>query len=118
MAEGGNTEGVDYRVQVNTSCKCFCLATLEILTKECLGGYHMLMQVDPIVTGDIPLMVIGYKHRYCKVLVFIVLEGTRSTEPGVTYLSNYPENYSDVSICPIPPPQIIGRYFSVCTVTV
>ena len=40
------------------------------------------------------------------------MEGDGSTEPGVTYLSRYPGNYSNVSIHPVLHPCKIERYLS------
>ena len=59
-------------------------------------------------------MDIGYKYISQKVLGFIATEGSVSTEPGVTYLSHYPENYSNVYIHPVLTPHAIGSYFSDC----
>ena len=36
-----------------------------------------------------PLISIGYKYKYQKVLYFIATEGTVSTKDGIPYLSNY-----------------------------
>ena len=52
--------------------------------KECLGGYHLVMKITPIVPGYIPLMAIGYRYRYQRVLEFIDMEGGISNKPGVT----------------------------------
>ena len=46
--------------------------------KECLGGYHLVMKSTPSVPGDRPLMAIGYKYNYRKVLGFIYTEGAGS----------------------------------------
>ena len=45
----------------------------------------------------------GTRHNYnsWKVLKLIATERAGSTYPGDTYLSSFPENYYDVSICPI-----------------
>ena len=80
--------------------------------KEWPGGYKLVMQRNPIVPGDIPLMSIIYKYRYKKVLVFSSTEGSGSTEPGVPDLSPLPDNYSNTSIRPVICPCVIGRYFS------
>ena len=66
--------------------------------KEWPGGSHIFMKSTPRVTGDRPLMAIGYKYRSQKVLGFIYMEGGGSTEPGVPYLYFCPANYSSVSI--------------------
>ena len=70
------------------------------------------MKSDPRVTFDIPLMSIGYKCRYQKVLEFIATDGGGSTETGVSYLSCYPENISNVSICSVFFPCLFDRYSS------
>ena len=53
-----------------------------------------------------------YNYRHRKVIGFIDKEGDRSTEPGFPYLSQYPDNDSNVSIFPVLCPHAIGRYFS------
>ena len=77
------------------------LATLKKPMKVQKGGSHPFMKSAPLDPDDRLLAVIGYKYRYQKALCFIATEGDRSTEPGVTYLSHYPENHSNVSICSI-----------------
>ena len=101
--EEGNAEKLDYLLYVNTSCKVFFLATLEKLIKEWLGGSHLVMNSSRIVTYNRKLMPKGYKYKSQKVLFFISKEGGRSTKPGVTYLSSYPDNYFIISICPFFP---------------
>ena len=66
------------------------------------------------VSGEIPLLAIGYKYNYRKVLLFIATEGDGSTEPGDTYLSCFPENYSNVSIHLVFSPHVLDRYFNAC----
>ena len=68
------------------------------------------MKSTPRVPGDIPLMAIGYKYIYQKVLEFIARGG--GTVPGVPYLSRYPDDYSNVSILPVLRPHLLGGYFS------
>ena len=77
----------------------------------------IVMKIYPIVPGDRPLMVIGYKYIYHKFLWFIDTEGAVSIVIGVPYLSCCFYNYSNVSICPIFCPRVIGRYFSACNET-
>ena len=52
--------GVDYCGPAKTSHKGFCLVTLEELIKYCPRGSYFVMKSTPIVTGEIPLMAIGY----------------------------------------------------------
>ena len=82
--------------------------------KEWTGGSHIVMNNTPRVPGDRTLMDIRYNYRYQKVLGFIDTEGYGSNEPGVPYLSRYPDNDYNVSIHPFLCPHVIGSYFSAC----
>ena len=59
-------------------------------------------------------MAIVYEYISQKVLGFTTIEGARSNELGVIYLSRYPENYYSVSIRPVLCHRAIGRHFSAC----
>ena len=50
------------------------------------------MKITTRVPGNIPLMTILYNCRSQKVLGFISTKGDGSTEPGVPYLSRYPDD--------------------------
>ena len=52
-------EGVYFCGLVNTSHKFFCLATLENLMKDWLGGSYLVMKSTPIVPVGIPHLDIG-----------------------------------------------------------
>ena len=56
------------------------------------------MKITQIFPGGRPLLAIGYKYNSRKVLGFIATEGYGSTEPGNTYLSRFPDIYSNVYI--------------------
>ena len=105
--------GVDYCRPVKMSHKVF-LATLEKLMKDWLGGSYLVLKSAPGFTGEIPLLSIGYKYNSRKVLGFIVTEGSGSTEPGDPYLSRFPDIYSNVSVCPVVHPHLLGMYFNAC----
>ena len=72
------------------------------------------MKSTTIVPGDKPLIAIRYTYGYQKVLVFISTDSSVSMEPGVPYLSHYPDYYYKVSIQPVLCICIIDRYFSAC----
>ena len=57
-AENENEEGVDYCGTFNTSQKRFFLATLKIIMKEWLTGFHIFMNSSLRVSGDKTLRVI------------------------------------------------------------
>ena len=70
-AEEAMAAGVDYCGPVNTSHKGFCLAMLENLMKDWPGGSYLVMRITPRVPVGRPLLAIGYKYNYRKVLRFI-----------------------------------------------
>ena len=71
---------------------------LEKSIKQWTGRSHIVMSITPRVTGDRPIMAIGYKYNHWKFLEFIATEEDGSTDPGDPYLYFFPENYSKVSI--------------------
>ena len=48
-----------------------------------------------------PIIAIDYKYNTQKFLSFIVTENEGITQAGFTYLSKYPEHFSNVSIHPV-----------------
>ena len=107
-------KGVDYCGPANMSHKGFCLATFENLMKDWPGGSYLVMKITPRVPGSIPLLAIGYKYNSRKVLGFIATEGAGSTAPGDPCLSRFSDIYSNVSVCPVFCPHMVGRYFNAC----
>ena len=105
--------GVDYCGPVKTRHKGFCLDTSEKLIKDWTGGSYIFMKSTPIFPDEIPLLAIGYKYNSRKVLGFISTEGYGSNEPGDPYLYCFPDIYSNVSICPVVCPHLLGSYFNV-----
>ena len=72
------------------------------------------MNSTPRFTGERPLLAIGYKYNSRKVLGLIATEGAGITEPGDTYLSCFPDIYSNISVFPVVRPHLIGGYFNAC----
>ena len=87
------TEGLDYFRPTETTQKGFCLATLKNLMKDWPGGSHIVMKITPRVPCGRPIMSIGYKYNYKKVLGFIPTDGAGITKPGDPYFSSFPEIY-------------------------
>ena len=83
--------GVNYCGPAKTSQKGFCFTTLEKLIKDWPGGSYLVMSITPRFPGEIPLLDIGYKYNFRKVLGFINTEGSGSTEPDDPYLSFFPD---------------------------
>ena len=60
-----------------------------------------MLSSKPMVPGDRLLVAIGYKYNARKVLYFIVTDNARITNTGIPYLSNYPDQFTNVSIRPV-----------------
>ena len=113
-AEEAMAVGLDHCGPVKTIHKSFCLAKLEKLMKDWPGRSHLVMKSNPRVPGGIPLLEIGYKYNYRKVIGFNDIERYGSNEPGDPYLSCFPDIYSNVSVRPVVFPHLLGRYFNTC----
>ena len=96
---------------VKTNTKVFCRETIEKLTKDCPGGSYFALRSKPMVPGDWPLIAIGYKYNARKVLSFIVTYNAGSTKTGIPYLSNYPDQFTNVAIRPIARPLVMSIFF-------
>ena len=107
-------EEVNYCSPVEMSHKGFCLATFEKLVKYFSGGSYLVMNVTARVPSNRALLAIGYKYNYRKVLRFISTECDGSNEPGDSYLSCFPDIYSNVSVCSVVRPHLLGRYLNPC----
>ena len=62
-----------------------------------------------MVPGDRPLIAIGYKYNVRKVLSFIVTYNTGSTNNGIPYLYNYPDQFTNVAIRPVAHPLVVSK---------
>ena len=98
MADEAIAAGVDYCRPEKTGHKGFCLATLENFIKDWPVGENIVMKINPRFPGGRTPLDIGYKYNYRKVLGFIDTEEARSTEPSDTYVSLFPDIYSNVSV--------------------
>ena len=73
---------------------------------------YLVMKKTPRLPGGRPLMDIGYKYNYRKILVFIATGGSGSTEPGYPYLSHFPDIYSNVPVSLVASPHFLDGYFN------
>ena len=113
-AEEAMAAGVNYCRPAKTIHKGFCLGTFENLMKDWSGGSYLVMKRNPRFPGGIPLLDSGYRYNYRMVLGFIATEGAGSTSLGDTYLSRFPDNYSNDSVFPIFRPHFLDSYFNAC----
>ena len=63
-----------------------------------------------MVPGYMPLIAIGYKYNAQKVLSFIVTYNEGITKTGITFLSKYPDQFTNVAIHPVDRPLIMSKY--------
>ena len=94
---------------LKTNNKGLCKETIEKLTKNWPGGSYLVLRSKPMVPGVRPLIAIGYKHNARKVLYFIVTDNAGSTKTGISYLSKYPDQFTNVSIRPVARPLVIQK---------
>ena len=57
-----------------------------------------MLRKKTIIPGDGPLIAIGYKYKIRKILSFIATDNEGRTNSGIPYLSNYPDQFSNVAI--------------------
>ena len=107
-------EGIEYYGLAKISHKGFCLTKVNQLVKDWPGGSYLVLKSTTRVPGGRPLMEIGYNYNSRRFRVLIATEGSGSTEPGNPYLSYLPDIFSNVDVCPVPPPHLLGRYLHSC----
>ena len=90
-----------------TNIKGFCKENIEKLTKYWPGGSNLVLRSKHMVNGGILLIAIGYKYNVRKVLYFIVTYNAGITQTGLPCLSKYPDQFTNVSICPVARPLVI-----------
>ena len=62
-----------------------------------------------MVPGGPPLIDIGYKYNARKVLSFNVTDNAGSAKTSIPYLSNYPDQFTNVSIRPVARPLVMSK---------
>ena len=99
---GADTDvGAEIAGMVKTNTKILCKDTIENMTKKCPGGSCLVLKINSTVPRDRPLNAIVYKDTSWKVLYLIASDDTGSRKYGVLYSSNYPDRFSNFSICPL-----------------
>ena len=82
------TDVGDYMIgMVKTNKKELCKDTINNMTRVCLGGSDLVLNKNSRVPGNRPIIAIGYNYNYRKVVSFIAIEGTGSTQSSILSLS-------------------------------
>ena len=64
-----------------------------------------------MVPGGRPLISVGYEYKMRKVLSFIIIVNLGSTNSGLADLSNYPDQYYNITILPVGLPLVMYKLF-------
>ena len=110
-AEAAMELGAELIGTVKTNTKGFCKETIEKLKKDWPGGSYLVLGSKTMVPGGRPLIAIGYKYNWRKVLSFIVKYIAGSTKTGIPYLSKYTDQFTNVSIRPVARPLVMSDIF-------
>ena len=70
-----------------------------------------MLNRNPVVPRDRPLVAVGYKYNTQKIIYFIFIEYSGSTNAGIQYLSNYPGPFSNFAIITLACPLSCLSYF-------
>ena len=96
---------------VKTNTKGLCKDTIENLTKDWPGGPYLVLSNNLIVPVGRPIIYIGYNYNSQKVIYFIVTDNTGITQTGITYLSKYSDQFTNIYICPVSSPLVMYKFF-------
>ena len=77
--------GADSIGMVKTNTKGLCMYNIKKHTQDCPGGSYLVLRSKPMVPRGRPLIEIGYKYNARKVLSFIFIENSGSTNSGLPY---------------------------------
>ena len=92
----------------------FLSSYIRKFDERLVGRVYLVTKSTPRVPVVRPLLAIGYKYNYRKVLVFIAAEGAGSNEPVYPYLYSFTDIYYNVSVRPVANPHLLDRYFNSC----
>ena len=99
--------GAELIGMVKKNTKGFCKETTEKLTRDWPGGSYLVLRSKPMIPGGWTFIAIGYKYNARKVLYFIVTDNEGSTNTGITYLSKYPDQFTNIAIRPVACPLVM-----------
>ena len=103
--------GAELIGMMKTNTKGLCKETIEKLTRDWPGGSYLMLRSKPMVPGDRTLIAISYKYNLRKVLYFIVTDNAGIRKTGITYLSKYTDQFSNVAIRPVARPLVMSIFF-------
>ena len=78
--------GADMISMVKTNTKGLCKNIIEKLKKYWTGGSHLVLKIKYMLPRDKPLIDIGYKYNYQKVLYSVGTEDSVRTKYDIPYL--------------------------------
>ena len=96
---------------MKTNTKVFFKAAIEGLMKYWPGVSYIVLRSNVMVPGERLIISIGYRYNSGKVLSFIAIAGAGITTLGIPYLSNYLDQFSNVSIQYDAGPNLMSNFF-------
>ena len=81
---------------VKTNTKGFCKDTIENNTKDWTGGSYLVLRNKHMVPRGRLRIYINYRYNVRELLYFIVTDNSGITQTGLPYLSNFPDQFSNV----------------------
>ena len=106
-AEAAMEVGAKFIGMVKKNNKAFFKETIDNLTKDWTGGSYLVLRIKPIVPGDRPIIAVRYEYNAQNVISFIVTDNAGITKIGIPYLSNYPDQFTNVAIRPVTRPLVM-----------
>ena len=103
--------GAEIFGMVKTDKKGLCKDTIYNPTKDWLGGSYLVLKINYLVPGDMPMISISYKYNAQKVLSWIATKDAGRRKSGITYLFKYPDPSSNVSIRPVDCKLFMYKFF-------
>ena len=103
--------GAEFIGMVKTNTKIFFKYTIEKLTRDWPGYSYLLLRSMSMVSGRRKIIDVGYKYNMWKVLSFIVIDNSCSTQAGLLYLYHYSYQFTNVSIFPFARPLVMSKFF-------
>ena len=97
---------------VKTDAKGFCKETIYNLTKNWPGGSYLVLRSNPMLPVIRPIIDIGYKYNVKNIIYFIFTYNAGSIQAGFPYIYKYPDQFTNVAICPVVHTLVMSKFFS------
>ena len=94
---------------VKKNTKGFFKDIIDNIKNYWSGGSYLFLRIKLMVPGGMPFIAIGYNYNVWKVIYLIVKDTVGRTQEGFLYLYKYPDQFANVSICPVARPLVMSK---------